>query len=71
MLTLFPLSLRLRAAGSRFPAVSLLHGQGAWGPAMSETREMQVPQRYLKKVSGGEWLLMWNPDLQLEACSTC
>lgn len=65
------LAHRLRTAGSRCCAVSLLHGWHAWGPAMSEVHEIQMPQQYLKKVSGGEWLSMRNPGLQLEACSTC
>lgn len=36
--------------------VSLLHGDGAWGPAMSEIHEISIPPWYLKKVSSGEWL---------------
>lgn len=35
-----PLALGLQAAGSRCCAVSLLHDQRAWGPAMSEVHEI-------------------------------
>lgn len=35
-----PLALGLQAAGSRCCAVSLLHDQRAWGPAMTEVHEI-------------------------------